>query len=172
MSYQKEQDYVIKYAGSCSFYYQKKKIFSFGVSKRATGVVMHIKAHKNLKHKQQPINFTKSNLVFSHDRTLRIEDVENKKIAGSSGFSEWMVTQFNPEEINIEKEFVEYLVNFTAEGVSQRVDSGNNEWISGKDLQMHVKNFKNKRKDSNDFKEAVKAIQDFYDPKNISTVDQ
>ena len=167
-----EQDYVIKYAGSCSFYYQKKKIFSFGVSKRATGVVMHIKAHKNLKHKQQPINFTKSNLVFSHDRTLRIEDVENKKIAGSSGFSEWMVTQFNPEEINIEKEFVEYLVNFTAEGVSQRVDSGNNEWISGKDLQMHVKNFKNKRKDSNDFKEAVKAIQDFYDPKNISTVDQ
>jgi len=167
-----EQDHVIKYAGSVSFYYQKKKIFSFGISKRATGVKMHIKAHKNLNHDQRPINFTKSNLVFEHDRTSRIEDVENKIIKGSTGFSEWMVALFNPEEINIEKEFVEHLVNFTIEGVSQRLDSDNNEWISGKDLQMHVKNFKNKRKDSNDFKEAVKVIQDFYDPKNILKVDQ
>ena len=167
-----EQDHVIKYAGSVSFYYQKKKIFSFGISKRATGVKMHIKAHKNLNHDQRPINFTKTNLVFEHDRTSRIEDVENKIIKGSTGFSEWMVTLFNPEEINIEKEFVEHLVNFTIEGVSQRLDSDNNKWISGKDLQMHIKNFKNKRKDSNDFKEAVKVIQDFYDPKNIVKVDQ
>jgi hypothetical protein len=35
-----------------------------------------------------------------------------------------------------------------------------------------MNNFKNKRRDSNDFKNAVKVIVDFYNPKNIKTIDQ
>jgi hypothetical protein len=38
-------------------------------------------------------------------------------------------------------------------------------------MNKHLSNFKNKRKDSNDFKEAVNAIESFYNPKNTITID-
>jgi hypothetical protein len=39
-------------------------------------------------------------------------------------------------------------------------------------MKNHLKNFKNKRRDSNDFKEAIKVINNFYNPKNIKTIDK
>ena len=39
-------------------------------------------------------------------------------------------------------------------------------------MKDHLNNFKNKRRDSNDFKEAVKVIQSFYNPKNIKVIDK
>ena len=47
-----------------------------------------------------------------------------------------------------------------------------NNFITNEVMKKHMNNFKNKRRDSNDFKNAVKVIGDFYNPKNIKTIDR
>jgi hypothetical protein len=56
------------------------------------------------------------------------------------------------------------------EGCRQRYD-GDKKFVSYMIMNKYLSNFKNKRKDSNDFKEAVDAIESFYNPKNIKTID-
>ena len=117
-----------------------------------------------------PVNFSSANIVFDHSRKLEIEDVENKIISGTPGYIEWMVSTFDPSDVTISEDFVEFIVKYSMEGCKQRYD-GDDKFISYTTMNKHLSNFKNKRKDSNDFKEAVDAIESFYNPKNIITID-
>jgi hypothetical protein len=60
---------------------------------------------------------------------------------------------------------------YSMEGLKQRID-GDESFITNEVMKKHMNNFKNKRRDSNDFKNAVKVIGDFYNPKNIKTIDR
>jgi hypothetical protein len=117
-----------------------------------------------------PVNFSSANITFDHSRKLEIEDVENKIINGTSGYVEWMVSTFDPSDVTISENFVEFIVNYSMEGCRQRYD-GDKKFVSYMIMNKYLSNFKNKRKDSNDFKEAVDAIESFYNPKNIKTID-
>ena len=56
------------------------------------------------------------------------------------------------------------------EGLQQRIEK-DEKFITYDIMKMHVKNFQNKRRDSNDFKDAVKIFQNIYNPKNLKDID-
>ena len=56
------------------------------------------------------------------------------------------------------------------EGLKQRIEK-DEKFVVYDAMKQHLNNFKNKRRDSNDFKEAVKVIQSFYDPNKIKVID-
>ena len=167
---QSQLEHTIKYAGGITFYYKKKKFFGMGIKRNKKGEFIWIECYKNTKDNQMPVNFSSANITFDHSRKLEIEDVENKIINGTSGYVEWMVSTFDPSDVTISENFVEFIVNYSMEGCRQRYD-GDKKFVSYMIMNKYLSNFKNKRKDSNDFKEAVDAIESFYNPKNIKTID-
>ena len=167
---QSQLEHTIKYAGGITFYYKKKKFFGMGIRRNKKGEFIWIECYKNTKDNQMPVNFSSANITFDHSRKLEIEDVENKIINGTSGYVEWMVSTFDPSDVTISENFVEFIVNYSMEGCRQRYD-GDKKFVSYMIMNKYLSNFKNKRKDSNDFKEAVDAIESFYNPKNIKTID-
>ena len=167
---QNQLDHTIKYAGGITFYYKNKKFFGMGIRRNKKGEFIWIECYKNTKDNQMPVTFSSANIAFDHSRKLEIEDIENKIINGTSGYVEWMVSTFDPNDVTISENLVEYIVNYSMEGCRQRYD-GDKKFISYMIMNKYLSNFKNKRKDSNDFKEAVDAIESFYNPKNIKTID-
>ena len=167
---QSQLEHTIKYAGGITFYYKKKKFFGMGIRRNKKGEFIWIECYKNTKDNQMPVNFSSANITFDHSRKLEIEDVENKIINGTSGYVEWMVSTFDPSDVTISENFVEFIVNYSMEGCRQRYD-GDKKFISYMIMNKYLSNFKNKRRDSNDFKEAVDAIEKFYNPKNIKIID-
>ena len=163
--------HTIKYAGGITFYFKKKKFFGMWLRRNTKGEFINIEVYKNTKHNQAPIHFKASDISFDHGGKLEIADLETKKLKGNHGYLEWMFTSFDPKSNNLTETFVEYLINYSKEGLIQR-QNADEDFISYDMMKKYISDFKNKRKDSNDFKNAVKAIQDFYNPNNIKTIDQ
>ena len=132
---------------------------------------MHVQVHKNTKDKMKPLHFSSSNVLFDHGGKVEITDIDNKKLKGNPGGIEWMFALFDPNEVSVSDSLIELILNYSLEGLEQRI-SKDEKFVTYDNMKTHMKNFKNKRKDSNDFKEAVKVIQDFYSPKNIKVIDQ
>ena len=165
-----QQEHTIKYAGGITFYHKKKKIFGMGIKRNKKGEFIWVECYKNTKDNQMPLIFSSANIAFDHSRKLEVQDVENKIINGTPSYIEWMVSTFDPNDVTISESFVEFIVKYSMEGCKQRSD-GDPKYISYMIMSKHLSNFMNKRKDSNDFKEAVDAIESFYNPKNIITID-
>ena len=164
-------EHTIKYAGWVTFYHNKKKFFGMGVRRNTKGEYISMEVYKNIKNKQKPINFTKANISFDHGGKLEIIDVENKKVKGNCSYIEWMFSNFEPTEVNVTDTFVEFLIKYSIEGLKQRIEK-DEKYITHDMMKSHLQNFKNKRRDSNDFKDAIKVIQDFYNPKNVVEIDE
>lgn len=162
---------TIKYAGGISLYHNKKKFFGMGIRRNLKGEFLQIQLHKNTKDKMMPLHFPSSNIIFDHGGKLEIVDIENKKVKGNPGYSEWMFARFNPSDVSISDSLIEFMLNYSLEGFKQRINK-DEKFITYDAMKNHLNNFKNKRRDSNDFKEAVKVINDFYNPKNIKTIDK
>lgn len=162
---------TIKYAGWVTFYNNKKKFFGMGIRRNLKGEFLHIQIHKNTKHKMMPLHFTSSNILCDHGGKVEIIDVENKKVKGNHGAIEWMFALFNPNDVSISDSLIEFMLNYSLEGLKQRINK-DEKFITYDAMKSHLNNFKNKRRDSNDFKVAVKVINDFYSPKNIKTIDK
>ena len=163
--------HTIKYAGWVTFYKNKKKCFGIGIRRNQKGETLIIQAHKNAKDKQMPVNFSSTGITFEHGSVLEITDIENKKVKGNCGAIEWMFASFDPKEVQISEPLVEFLFKYSTEGLKQRIEK-DERFIAYETMKTHLNNFKNKRRDSNDFKEAVKVIQSFYNPKNIKVIDK
>lgn len=163
-------DHTIKYAGWITFYKNKKKFFGIGIRRNQKGEFIVMEAYKNAKDRQMPVTFSTTGVTFEHGGVLQITDIENKKIKGSCGYIEWMFTSFDPKEVQISESFIEFLLNYSMEGLKQRIEK-DEKFVVYDAMKQHLNNFKNKRRDSNDFKEAVKVIQSFYDPNKIKIID-
>jgi hypothetical protein len=164
------KEFTVKYAGGITFYRNKKKFFGLWVNRNLKGETLTIQVHKNVKDRQMPLNFTVSGLCFEHGGILEITDIENKKTKGNAGSIEWMFCKYDPAKHKISQPIVEFLLEYSMEGLKQKIDQ-DERFILYDTMRMHLSNFKNKRRDSNDFKEAVMVIQSFYDPKNIKVID-
>ena len=162
--------YTIKYAGGVTFYKNKKKFFGIGIRRNQKGELVSLEAHKNAKDNQKPVTFSTTGVSFEHGGVLQIIDIENKKVKGNCGYIEWMFTHFDPKEVQISESFIEFLLKYSMEGLKQRIEK-DEKFVVYDAMKQHLNNFKNKRRDSNDFKEAVKVIQSFYDPNKIKVVD-
>lgn len=165
------KEFTVKYAGGVTFYRNKKKFFGLWINRNLKGETMTFQVHKNAKDKQMPLNLTSTGLCFEHGGVLEITDIENKKTKGNAGAIEWMFCKYDPATVTISESLVEFLLEYSMEGLKQRIDK-DERFIVYETMKGHLNNFKNKRRDSNDFKEAVKVIQSFYNPKNIKVIDK
>ena len=82
-----------------------------------------------------------------------------------------MFALFDPNDVSVSDSLIEFMLNYSLEGFKQRINK-DEKFITYDAMKNHLNNFKNKRRDSNDFKEAVKVINNFYNPKNIKTIDK
>ena len=162
-------DYVIKYAGDISIYYKKKKIGLIGIHRTNKGEWIQLQSSKHPKYKNVPIILTRSNIEFKHRRAIKNIDEEKKEYQGAYGFIDFMEAEYIASEKSLSKEALTLLVNESSEV------RGNPEilkqLISEKKIQTYVEAFKNKRKDSSDYKNAVNFLKDYFDDNNKIDVD-
>jgi len=166
----KTAEHTIKYAGWVTFYHNKRKFFGMGIKRNTKGEFISMEIYKNTKDNMVPLRFTKANISFDHGGKVEIIDVENKKLKGNPSYIEWMFTNFEPTKVNITGPFMEFLIKYSMEGLQQRIEK-DEKFITYDIMKMHVKNFQNKRRDSNDFKDAVKIFQNTYNPENLKDID-
>jgi len=163
-------EYTIKYAGWVTFYHNKRKFFGMGVKRNTKGEFISMEAYKNTKDNMVPLRFTKANIFFNHGGKVEIIDIENKKFKGNPSYIEWMFTDIEPTKVNITDPFIEFLIKYSMEGLQQRIEK-DEKFVTYDMMKTHLKNFQNKRRDSNDFKNAVKVFQDTYSPDNVKDID-
>ena len=65
---------------------------------------------------------------------------------------------------------IEFLIKYSMEGLQQRIEK-DEKFVSYDMMKTHLNNFKNKKRDSDDFKNAVKVLQDTYNPDRLKDID-
>ena len=162
-------DYVLKYAGGISLYYKKKKIGLINIHRTGKGEYVELQASKHPKHNNAPLILSKSQIEFDHRRKIKDVDEENKEINGAWGFVDFMETSFIAAEKSLNKEVLKFLIEESAEARTN--PDIFKLLINEKTIQNYVESFKTKRKDSNDYKEAVDYLRTYFDDSNKKTID-
>jgi hypothetical protein len=162
-------DYVIKYTSGISIYYKKKKIGLINIERTGKGEFIEIQASKHPKYSNAPLIFTKSGIEFDHRRKIREVDEENKKIIGAYGFIDFMEAKFSAKEKTLNNDVLKLLIDESSEARSN-LDIFK-DLISEKVIQKNVESFKTKRKDSNEYKDAVNFLRTYFDDSKKVKVD-
>ena len=162
-------DYVLKYAGGISLYYKKKKIGLINIHRTGKGEYVELQASKHPKHNNAPLILTKSEIEFEHRRKIKDIDEENKEVNGAWGFVDFMETSFIAAEKTLNKEVLKFLIEESAEARTN--PDIFKELINEKTIQNYVESFKTKRRDSNDYKEAVNFLRTYFDDSNKKNID-
>jgi len=162
-------DYIFKYAGGVSLYYKGKKIGAVNINPSTKGDTFSIQASKHPKHENAPLVFTKSNLEFEHRRKIREVNEDTKDYRGAWGFVDFMEAKFFSKDMILNAEVIKYLIDESSEA---RTNPGVfKDLISEKDIQRYVESFKSKRRDSNEYKEAVNFLKTYFDDTNKKMID-
>ena len=162
-------DYVLKYAGGISLYCKGKKIGAINFNPTTKGEQVSIQASKHPKHENAPLVFTKSNLEFGHRRKIREVNEDTKDYIGAWGFVDFMGAKFSSDEMTLNAEVIKYLIDESSEARTN--PEVFKDLISEKDIQRYVESFKSKRKDSNEYKEAVNFLKTYFDDNNKKRID-
>ena len=162
-------DYVLKYAGGISLYYKKKKIGLINIHRTGKGEYIELQASKHPKHDNAPLILSKSQIEFDHRRKIKNVDEENKVVNGAWGFVDFMETSFIAAEKSLNNEVLKFLIEESSEARTN--PDVFKQLINEKTIQTHVESFKTKRKDSNDYKEAVNFLRNYFDDSNKKTID-
>ena len=116
-----------------------------------------------------PLILSKSQIEFDHRRKIKDVDEENKEINGAWGFVDFMETSFIAAEKSLNKEVLKFLIEESAEARTN--PDIFKELINEKTIQNYVESFKTKRKDSNDYKEALNFLRTYFDDSNKKNID-
>ena len=162
-------DYVLKYAGGISLYCKGKKIGAINFNPTTKGEQVSIQASKHPKHENAPLVFTKSNLEFGHRRKIREVNEDTKDYIGAWGFVDFMGAKFSSDEMTLNAEVIKYLIDESSEARTN--PEVFKDLISEKDIQKYVESFKSKRRDSNEYKEAVNFLKTYFDDNNKKRID-
>jgi len=96
-------------------------------------------------------------------------DEDNKEVQGAWGFVDFMETSFSAKEKTLNNEVLKFLIDESSEARSNPDIFKN--LISEKVIQNYVESFKTKRKDSNDYKDAVNFLRTYFDDSNKKSID-
>jgi len=162
-------DYVLKYARGISLYYRKKKIGFINIHRTGKGEFIEIQASKHPKYDNAPLVLTKSGIEFNHRRKIREVNEDNKEVQGAWGFVDFMETSFSAKEKTLNNEVLKFLIDESSEARSN--PDIFKDLISEKVIQNYVESFQTKRKDSNDYKDAVNFLRTYFDDSNKKSVD-
>lgn len=164
-----DSDYVIKYAGGISVYYLKKKIGAINIHFKNKKEYIYIETSAHPKHESAPLIFTKCGIEFDHKRKIREVDEVNKEIKGDGYRAEFKKAEFLASEKTISNEVLKFLIDESSE--VRAVPEVAKKQVTSKKIDMYVEAFKQKRKDSNDYKEAVKFLREYFDDSNKKSID-
>ncbi|MDA1009330.1 MAG: hypothetical protein O3C42_02105, partial [Bacteroidetes bacterium] len=130
---------------------------------------IYLQSSKHPKHENAPLILTKTNIEFNHMRKIREVDEIKREVKGAWGFVDFMMVNFDPKEITLSNEVMKYLIEESAE--AKTVPSINKDLITDKVIQNYVETFKNKRKDSTDYVEAVSFLKNYFQDSNKKKID-
>ncbi len=164
---EEESDYVIKYAGAISVNYKKKKIGQIGIERKKDGEKVRITATKHPKHDNLPLIFTQSNIEFTHLRKLYDLDEKTRECKGAYGFIGFMHTYIDAKKHSLPDKIIKFLI----EESSDAKTNFNSELISEKKIEQYVEAFKNKREDSDEFKQAAQFLTTYFESENNKKID-
>jgi len=162
-----DADYVIRYSGGANVYHKKKKIGGMYLGRNNKGEYIRWRAAKHPQHENKPLVFKKSNFAFESVRAIKITDVEKREYKGAFGFVDFMDTTIDPQNHNISKEIIEFIVNDSTDAKINPKDN----LINEKFCSNHLEAFKTKRKDSKEFNAAVEFFNTYFDDTNVKELD-
>ena len=163
-------DYVLQYSSSSiSLYYKTKKIGAIKAEPKSKGEVIEITASKHPKHNNAPLILTKSNIEFKHKRKFYDLNEETREISGATGFVDFMESVFSSGEKTLSNDVLKFLIDESSEARSDPAIF--KDLINKKKVLKYVESFKNKRKNSNEFKEAVHFLNTYFDDSNKKNID-
>lgn len=164
-----ESDYVIKYHGGISVYYKKNKIGAINIHLKNKKEYIYIETASHPKHDSAPLVFTKSGIEFDHQRKIREIDEVNREIKGDGYRAEFKKAEFPSDERVLNNEVLKLLIDESTEVRS--VPEVAEKQVTSKKIDLYRQNFTQKTKDSDDYKEAVKFLREYFDDKNKKRID-
>ena len=108
-------------------------------------------------------------MEFSHLRKIREIKEETKEYVGSWGFVDWMHLAGNSSEIKLNEEVLKFLFDESSEARTNPEIFKN--IIKEKQIQKYIESFTSKRKDSNDYLQAVNFLKTYFDDSNKKRID-
>ena len=168
----KEEDqsgYLLKYAGGISIYFKKKKRGSINIHLKSKKEYIYLETSAHPKHNNVPLIFTKSGIEFDHQRKIREINEENREIKGDGYRAEFKKAEFLANENLLSKDFLKFIIDESSE--VRTVPEVNKDMITGKRISEYVEAFQTKRKDSNDYNEALKFLKEYFDDNNKKEID-
>ena len=163
------EGFNIRYAGGAALYIGGQKLgitYAGNPSKPKNEQHIAIQSLKNPDRNNQIVQIGK--MKFRHARPISIDRDEKKILKGSRGQSEWMWCDTGIDDLqNIKSEYIELLYT---EGAKVRTEMSDR-MLKSKDLQKFIDTFKSGRKDSKAWNEAADFLEEYFDEKNIVTID-
>ena len=164
-----ESGYLLKYASGISIYFKKKKIGSINIHLKSKKEYIYLETSAHPKHNNVPLIFTKSGIEFDHQRKIREINEENREIKGDGYRAEFKKAEFLANENLLSKDFLKFIIDESSE--VRTVPEVNKDMITGKRIFEYVEAFQTKRKDSNDYNEALKFLKEYFDDNNKKEID-
>jgi pseudouridine-5'-phosphate glycosidase len=124
---------------------------------------------KHPKHQNKALILKKSQITFNHFRSIREIDVENRNFKGSNQRIDLMSANFLPKVVTVKKELLQILIDDSVE-VKTNQDMISKA-LTPQLVEGYIEAFKNSNKNSNDFKEAVKFLNTYYEDSNKKEID-
>ena len=102
-------------------------------------------------------------------KTIREINEENREIKGDGYRAEFKKAEFLANENLLSKDFLKFIIDESSE--VRTVPEVNKDMITGKRIFEYVEAFQTKRKDSNDYNEALKFLKEYFDDNNKKEID-
>jgi len=164
-----DSNYVLKYAGAIAVYYKGSKIGCIsGIVKNKESYI-YIETCAIPKHECLPVIFTKSNIEFNHMRIPHSLDEDTRKILGNGSRTDFKNTEFPASRVSISEKLIRFLIDESTETkedpeIAKKV-------IREKNVKQYIEDFKNKRKDTKEYSEAVTFLKTYFDESNKKKID-
>ena len=113
--------------------------------------------------------FTKSGIEFEHQRKIREINEETKEIKGDGYRSEFKRTKFLAGEKDLSEELIRFLIDESTETKSD--PEVGKLVITGKKIDKYVDDFKNKRKETEEYTKALTFLRAYFDESNKKKID-
>ena len=159
-----DSDYVLKYHEGISVFYKGSKVGLIGAEVKNKVSYVYLETYAIPKHESAPLVFTKSGIEFRHQRWVREVNEETREIKGDGYKSEYKKAQFPAGEADLSEDIIKLLIDESSETRS------NPELaelvITGKKVEQYMDDFKNKRKDTKEYSEALTFLRTYFDESN------
>jgi len=164
-----DADYVLKYAGAIAVYYKGSKIGCIGGLVKSKESYNYIETLAIPRHKCAPLTFSKSKIEFKHMRIPHSIDENTRTISGNGSRTNFKNTEFVASSASLNEEIIKFLIDESSEVI--RDPEVSNQVITEHDVKQYIEHFKTKKRDSEEYIEALNFLKTYFDKSNKKIID-